>query len=93
MTALATSWWAWLALAVILGILELFAPGFIFVGFAVGAAVVGLLLAIGVGFGASLAWIALVFAVISVIAWAVLYKTFGGKGRQVRNFDNDINEG
>ncbi|MCO6383843.1 MAG: hypothetical protein JXQ91_11980 [Vannielia sp.] len=93
MTELFTTWWAWLALAVVLAILELFAPGFIFVGFAIGAAVVGVLLAIGIGFGGNLAWIALIFAVVSLVAWLVCYKTFGGKGRQVQTFDEDINEG
>ncbi|SIO15138.1 NfeD family protein [Vannielia litorea] len=88
-----TTWWAWLALAVVLAILELFAPGFIFVGFAIGAAITGVLLALGISFGGSLAWLALFFAVVSVVAWVVCYKTFGGKGRQVQTFDEDINEG
>ena len=41
-------WWAWVAAGLVLAILELFAPGFIFVGFAVGAVAVGLLVAFGV---------------------------------------------
>ncbi|QDC11416.1 hypothetical protein FHY55_20240 [Oceanicola sp. D3] len=93
MTELFTTWWAWLALAVVLAILELFAPGFIFVGFAIGAALVGILLAMGLTFGGSLPWVLLVFAVISVVAWVICYKTFGAKGRQVQTFDEDINEG
>lgn len=84
-------WWVWMAGAVVLGILELFAPGFVFVGFAVGAAVVGILLAAGATFG--LAWLAVLFAVISLIAWLVMRKVFGlRKGQQVKTFDHDIND-
>ncbi len=93
MGELFTTWWVWLALAAVLAILELFAPGFIFVGFAAGAAITGVLLAFGVGFGGSLAWLALFFALVSLLAWVICYKTFGGKGRQVQEFDEDINEG
>ncbi len=93
MNELFHTWWAWLAFAAVLGILELFAPGFIFVGFAIGAAVVGIALAMGIGFGGNLAWMALVFAVVSLVAWFACYKTFGGRGRQVQTFEEDINEG
>jgi len=93
MTELMLTWWAWIALAVALGILELFAPGFIFVGFSFGAVATGVMLALGITLGGSIAWIALFFAVVSLVAWYVMYKIFGGKGRQVKTFDEDINEG
>ncbi|MDF1873547.1 hypothetical protein [Vannielia sp.] len=93
LASLMTTWWAWIALGVLLGILEVLAPGFIFVGFAVGAGLTGVLLALGISFGGSIAWITLFFAVVSLIAWAVLYKVMGGRGSQTKTFDEDINEG
>jgi len=39
-----TSWVFWMIAAVGLAILEVFAPSFIFLGFAIGAALVGLIL-------------------------------------------------
>ena len=37
MSALWTVWWAWLALALLFGIAEVLLPGFVFLGFAIGA--------------------------------------------------------
>ena len=83
-------WWAWLAAALGLGILELFAPGFVFVGFAAGAAIVGVLLAVGLA--TTLPWLVVIFAVISVIAWIVMRKVFGFREGNVKTFDHDIND-
>ena len=83
-------WWAWIAAALILAIFELFLPGFIFVGFALGAAVVGVLVALGLGF--SLAWSLVIFAVVSVAAWVILRAAFGVRKGQVQTFHRDINE-
>ena len=38
------TWWIWMAAALALGILEIVLPGFIFLGFAIGAAITGILL-------------------------------------------------
>jgi len=83
-------WWAWVALGLVLAIFELFAPGFIFVGFAVGAVVVGVLIVLGVGF--SLPWALVVFAVVSVLAWVGFRVALGTREGQTRTFDHDINE-
>ena len=40
----ATVWWVWLAIALILGIAEVLVPGFLFLGFALGALAVSMLL-------------------------------------------------
>ncbi len=40
-----TVWWVWVVAGFLLGILEVFTPGFIFLGFAVGAILTGHLLA------------------------------------------------
>lgn len=83
-------WWAWVAAGVGLAILEVLVPGFVFLGFAIGAVVVGLLIAFGVAL--ALAWSLLVFAVISVLAWVVLRQVFGIRKGQRKTFDHDINE-
>jgi membrane protein implicated in regulation of membrane protease activity len=80
----------------LLGILEVLAPGWIFLGFAVGALGTGLLLWVGGPLGASMAgslpMLLLVFAVLSLVAWLVLRRVFGLKGGSVTTFDSDIND-
>ncbi len=83
-------WWAWIAAGVGLAILEVLAPGFIFIGFAIGAVLVGLLMLLGLAL--SLAWALVVFALASVVSWVVLRKIFGLRAGQVKTFDRDINE-
>lgn len=83
-------WWVWVAAALVLAILELFAPGFIFVGFAIGAALVGVILALGVTLSLPVAL--LIFAVMSVAVWIGLRAVFGVRKGQVKTFDRDINE-
>lgn len=48
MATLMGTWWAWVILGFALGVLEVLAPGFIFLGFAIGAVVTGVLVGIGV---------------------------------------------
>ncbi len=83
-------WWVWVAAGLVLAILELFAPGFIFVGFAVGAVVVGVLVLLGVGF--TLPWALVVFAVVAVLAWVAARALVGTREGQTKTFDHDINE-
>lgn len=83
-------WWIWVAAGLGLAILEVLVPGFVFLGFAVGAMVVGVLIAVGLAF--ALAWSLLVFAVISVVAWVILRRVFGIRQGQRKTFDRDINE-
>ncbi|MEZ5721415.1 MAG: hypothetical protein R3D59_06930 [Paracoccaceae bacterium] len=83
-------WWVWVAAGLVLAILELFAPGFIFVGFAVGAVAVGLLVALGVAL--TLPWALVIFAVISLIAWIGFRSALGTREGQTKTFDRDINE-
>lgn len=90
------TWWAWVAGGIGLGILEMIAPGFIFLGFAVGAVVVGVLLAIGGQVAAilsgSLSVKLLVFAVASLVAWLVLRRVEGERKGQKKVWETDINE-
>jgi membrane protein implicated in regulation of membrane protease activity len=86
-------------LAMSLGVLELVAPGWIALGFAIGAGLVGLGLLTGVlGPLAGLAGAyapgltLLVFALLSVAAWLMLRRAFGPVAGERRTFDNDVND-
>ncbi|MCF6444413.1 NfeD family protein [Nereida sp. MMG025] len=84
------TWWAWAAFALILAILEVAAPGFVLLGFALGAAVVSAVVFFAQPL--SIFWLLLIFAVMSLVAWIVLRNTFKLKKGQVQTFDHDINE-
>jgi len=83
-------WWVWVVFGVALGVLEVLVPGFIFLGFAVGAVLVGLLLLAGV-LGGSVPVLALCFAVLSLVAFVVLRRMVGVTKGQVKVWDKDIN--
>ncbi len=84
-------WWVWMIAGAVLGILEVVIPGFILLGFAIGAGLTGLLLWAGV-LGGSLAVLLLVFAVASLVAWLALRKVVGVRRGQVKVWDRDIND-
>ena len=86
-----TVWWVWLVAGFALGVLEILAPGFIFLGFAIGAVATGVLLAIGV-LGGSLPVLLVVFAALSLLAWFVLRATMGVQKHQVKIWTKDIND-
>ncbi|MES2334632.1 MAG: hypothetical protein V4551_08170 [Pseudomonadota bacterium] len=90
LTTLAGTWWAWVILGFALGVLEVLVPGFIFLGFAIGAVVTGLL--VGLGIPAGLPALILIFAVVSVVAWLVLRRIVGVREGQVKVWDRDIND-
>ena len=87
-----TTWWVWLAFALALGILELLLPGFIFLGFSIGALAVALLLLLDGGLVTGLPALLLVFAILSLAAWLALRRIFGLPKGQVKTFDHDIND-
>lgn len=91
-----TVWWVWLAGALLLGLLEVFVSGYILLGFAVGAAITGILLAVGgplaVFMAGSLPVTALIFAVLSLVSWLLLRRVVGVRAGQVKVWDRDINE-
>ncbi|SFT50954.1 NfeD family protein [Sedimentitalea nanhaiensis] len=87
--ALLSLWWAWLCAALILGIAEIMVPGFIFLGFAIGAVAVSILLALGLL--VSLPVLLLIFAALSLITWLVLRRLFALPRGQVKTFKDDIN--
>ena len=90
------SWWAWAAAALVLGILEVLAPGYVFLGFAAAALVLAALFGVG---GPLAAWLAgslpltlVVLAVLALVAWLVLRRVFSYAGSSVKTFDHDIND-
>lgn len=89
-------WWVWAVAALALATLEVLAPGFLFLGFAIGAALVAILLLVGGPLASALAGSVpltlVVFAVLSGIAWIALRKGVGVREGQVKHWDRDINE-
>lgn len=86
-----TVWWVWLVAGFALGVLEILAPGFIFLGFAIGAVATGILLAVG-PLGGSLPILLVVFAALSLLAWFALRATMGVHKHQVKIWTKDIND-
>ena len=86
-----STWWVWAAASLVLAIIEVLAPGFVFLGFAIGAAAVALiLLNTGISFG--LPMLLLIFAALSLVAWLILRRVFARPQGQVKTFDHDIND-
>ncbi len=83
-------WWVWAVAGLVLGILEVVTPGFIS-----GAVAVGAVLLVGGLFGwvpSALAPLVLLFALASLVAWAMLRRLLGVRKGQVRIWDRDIND-
>jgi inner membrane protein len=91
MLALLQIWWAWIVLGVVLAVLEVMIPGFIFLGFAIGAGITGVLMALGL-FAGNVPLAVLVFAVLSVLAFLVLRRVVGVTKSQKKVWTKDINE-
>ena len=84
-------WWVWVAVGVLLAVLEIVAPAYVFLGFSIGVILTGLLMLIGVA-GGSLPLLILIAAVLSLVAWLVLRRVFGVRQGQVKIWDRDIND-
>lgn len=84
------TWWIWGLVALALVLAEILIPTLFFIGFAIGAGAVALLLLLGVTASASV--LMLVFGVISLGAWLALRKVLGVRQGQVKIIDNDIND-
>lgn len=89
-------WWVWGVAALALAILEVLAPGYLFLGFAIGAAATGILLLAGGPFAAwlaaSLPLLLLFFALCSLASWIALRRVLGVRKGQVKVWDRDIND-
>jgi membrane protein implicated in regulation of membrane protease activity len=90
------TWWIWVAAGLVLAIMEVALPGYLFVGFALGSIATGLMLWSGIW---PAGWMAedvthalLVCAVLSVAIWLGLRLGLGIRKGQSKTFDRDINE-
>ena len=83
-------WWVWVSVALALGVVELLAPGFIFLGFAIGALIMAGIVIVFAGINTP-ALLAL-FAVLSLVAWIGLRQVFRKQSSGARDVTRDINE-
>tara|TARA_B110000503_G_C6944253_1_gene328261 strand:+ start:50 stop:322 length:273 start_codon:yes stop_codon:yes gene_type:complete len=82
--------WVWFSAALVLATAEVLVPGYVFLGFALGAFAVGLVLTvITVG---GLAITLVIFAVFSLVAYLAMRRVFGLKTGSVKIWDRDIND-
>lgn len=82
--------WLWIIAGTLIGAVELFIPGYIFLGTAIAVVVIGAALLLGVT--APLPWLLIAAGVLSLICWLVLRQTVGVQKGQVRIWDRDIND-
>jgi inner membrane protein len=89
-------WWVWLSGAVVLGLIEIVVPGYVFLGFALGAAITGIVLLVGGPVAGALAGIgARAGAVLRRCVAAGLARAaavLGIRKGQIKIIDRDINE-
>jgi len=90
MTAYLSLWWMWICIALVVGLIELLAPGFIFLGFALGALVMAAVVFVVPGL--SVPVMLALFAILSLIAWIVLRQVFRRQSSGARIVTRDINE-
>ncbi|MGB3407407.1 MAG: hypothetical protein WBA67_07920 [Jannaschia sp.] len=93
------TWWVWMLTGLVLMVLEMIVPGFILLGFGIGAGLVGLGLLTGLLGGMTalagsyaFALLMILFAVLSLLAWLGLRAVFGPPGARPTTFDKDIND-
>lgn len=89
-------WWLWMSAGLVLAIVEIFAPGFFFLGFAIGAAVTGLILLAGGPLASwlvgSTAYLIVFFAIVSLLSWLAMRRLVGVRKGQIKLWTRDINE-
>lgn len=84
-------WWVWVSAALLLGMIEILAPGFIFLGFALAALALAAMAGLGILPGTVPVTLAL-FAGLALLAWIVLRRSFKAPGGNVKTFVDDIND-
>ena len=83
-------WWVWVVVAVGLGVLEVLLPSFIFLGFAIAAVIMAVIVGISGEMGAALA--IMIFAVLALVAWLLLRAKLGTSEKDVKVWRDDINK-
>ena len=87
--------WVWLAAALVLAILEMFIPAYVFLGFAIGAGLTGVglwLVGPESAMASSLPLLLVIFSVLSLVSWILLRRVLGVRKGQVKIFNKDIND-
>lgn len=84
-------WWVWMSGALILATLEVLIPGYIFLGFAIGAGLMGLLILFGIN-ATGLALMLVIFAVLSLLSYLAMRRFFWLRKGQVKVWETDIND-
>ena len=90
--AMAGLWWVWIVAGFVFGVLELMVPAFVFLGFAGGAVLTGVLLGLGLVGGDSVSLLLMIFAIASAAIWAALRRAYGKHPGQVKVWTKDIND-
>ncbi|MDG1472234.1 NfeD family protein [Pseudosulfitobacter sp. SM2401] len=91
MDMLVSIWWVWLATALGLAVLEVLLPGFIFLGFAIGAVIMtGIIALFPTAMTAPVA--IAVFTGLSLVSWIVLRVMFRKQSSGARRVMHDIND-
>ncbi|MCR8724247.1 NfeD family protein [Frigidibacter sp. ROC022] len=85
------SGWFWIVIGFAMGTAETLLPGFILLGFGLGAVLTGLLLFLGV-VGQSLPVVLLVWAVASALGWVILKAVFTRHQARPKIWKKDIND-
>ena len=88
--AIIETWWAWVAFGIMLMLLELMMPSYLFFGFGFGAIVTGITLALGMTISAQ--YLMLLFSIASLISWVLLRQVFKLPKENVQTFDQGIND-
>lgn len=83
--------WLWIAVAAVLAVVEVLAPGWIFLGTALAVLVMGLLLLAGL-WPWSFAMALITAAILSGVMWLILRRFMGGHDGQVKKWTRDIND-
>ncbi len=91
-----SEYWVWFAAAIVLGILEILAPGYILLGFAIAAGLIGFVFLFEGGLAGYLAGslpvTLVVFAAVALVVWVVMRKLFGAREGSVKVWEKDIND-
>ena len=88
--AIIETWWAWVAFGIVLMLLELMMPSYLFLGFGFGAIVTGITLALGMTMSAR--YLMLLFSIASLISWILLRQVFKLPKENVQTFDQGLND-
>ena len=84
-------WWVWIAAGLVIGIFELLLPGYIFMGFAIGAVLTGVFVFLNLlQAGAPVAFA--VFALLSALAWVAMRRLLGDQAGSSTVITRDIND-